>query len=48
MNDQTSALQAKGIHATYLGSTQKDKNVEKQIQSGEYEIVYTTPEKPDL
>ena len=45
MSDQCSALQARGIRATYLGSTQKDKDVEKRVCTGEYDIIYTTPEK---
>ena len=45
ISDQCSALQVKGIQATYLGSTQKDKDVEERICNGEYDIIYTTPEK---
>lgn len=45
MSDQCSALQVRGIRATFLGSTQKDKDVERRICNGEYDIIYTTPEK---
>ena len=45
MSDQCSALQVRGIRATYLGSTQKDSDVERRVCDGEYDIIYTTPEK---
>jgi ATP-dependent DNA helicase RecQ len=45
MDDQISALHAKGIRATHLGSTQKDKHIERRINDGEFDIIYTTPER---
>ena len=43
MVDQVNKLTSKGIHATMLGSAQK-LHVNKQVENGEYQIVYTTPE----
>lgn len=45
MNDQTVAMIEKGIRATYLGSTQKDPKVEEKIATGQFDLVYVTPEK---
>jgi len=42
MTDQVNKLQEKGIKATLLGSAQKE--VELPICSGEFQVVYTTPE----
>jgi superfamily II DNA helicase RecQ len=45
MNDQTSKLQERGIQATFLGSSQVDKEVEQKTRKGMFQIIYTTPEK---
>ena len=45
MNNQTVAMIEKGIRATYLGSTQKDPKVEEKIATGQFDLVYVTPEK---
>ncbi len=43
MVDQVKKLTSKGIHAILLGSAQT-LDLNKQIESGEYQLVYTTPE----
>jgi superfamily II DNA helicase RecQ len=45
MNDQCAKLNERGISATFLGSSQFDKNVEDKIMEGEFKVVYVTPEK---
>ena len=45
MKDQCCKLEEHGISATYLGSSQTDTQIDKKVQEGTYEIVYTTPEK---
>ena len=45
MKDQCCKLGEHGISATYLGSSQTDTQMDKKVQEGMYEIVYTTPEK---
>ena len=44
MSDQTSNLEARNIKSTFLGTAQKDKSVYSKILSGEYELVFVTPE----
>ena len=44
MSDQTSNLEARNIKSTFLGTAQKDKSVYGKILSGEYELVFVTPE----
>ena len=43
MTDQVSKLVKKGVSATLLGSAQKE-DVMKQVEDGQYRVVYTTPE----
>ncbi len=45
MSDQCSKLKLHGIPAIYLGSSQIDKEVDKKIRNGLFQIIYTTPEK---
>lgn len=44
MEDQVMDLQARGISACLLGTAQKDKDTERRIVSGEYCLVYASPE----
>ena len=44
MSDQTSNLEARNIKSTFLGTAQKDKSVYSKILSGEYKLVFVTPE----
>ena len=43
MMDQVCKLVKKGVSATLLGSAQKE-DVMKQVEDGQYRVVYTTPE----
>ena len=43
MTDQVSKLLKRGIPATFLGSAQTH-DVMSQVQAGEFQVVYTTPE----
>ncbi|MEW5308662.1 MAG: hypothetical protein WDW38_000601 [Sanguina aurantia] len=44
MEDQVSALQARGISAAFLGSAQSDWKVKSDAWAGKYKFVYLTPE----
>ena len=43
--DQVEQLNARGVPATFLCSTQKDLSVPEKIQAGRYKVVYITPER---
>ncbi|KAA0041763.1 ATP-dependent DNA helicase RecQ-like isoform X1 [Cucumis melo var. makuwa] len=45
MQDQVMALKQKGIKSEYLGSTQTDSTVQAKAESGQYNILFMTPEK---
>lgn len=45
MKDQCCALEKNKISATYVGSSQTDKEIDAKILSGNFRLVYTTPEK---
>ncbi len=45
ISDQVEQLNARGIPATYLCSTQKDLSVPADIRMGKYKVVYITPER---
>ena len=45
MQDQSASLQVKGIHSTFLGSSQKDATIQKAVACGKTEVVLVTPEK---
>ena len=45
MKDQCKKLDARGISATYLGSSQTDPHVMEKVMKGDFSIVYSTPEK---
>ena len=45
MNDQCKKLEQRGILATFLGSSQSDKDVDVKIKQGMFQLVYCTPEK---
>ena len=45
IHDQVELLNAQGIPATYLCSTQKDLSVPVDIRAGKYKVVYVTPER---
>lgn len=42
---QVMSLKQRGIKAEYLGSTQKDSAVQSNAESGQFHILYMTPEK---
>ena len=44
MEDQVSALNAKGVRACLLGSAQADWRVREDAWTGKYQLVYLTPE----
>ena len=44
MKDQCCKLEEHAISATYLGSSQTETQVDKNVHDGIYEIIYTTPE----
>ncbi|XP_051141552.1 uncharacterized protein LOC127258666 isoform X2 [Andrographis paniculata] len=48
MQDQVMALQQRGILADHLSSAQSDPNVQTKAESGQYDILYMTPEKACL
>jgi len=48
MQDQVSALQARGVAACFLGSAQRDDAVTAGAWAGEYALVYITPEQARL
>ena len=39
------ALKQRGIKSEYLGSTQADSTVQANAESGQYSILFMTPEK---
>ncbi|KAH9620542.1 hypothetical protein KSS87_012648 [Heliosperma pusillum] len=45
MQDQVMALKQRGISADYMGSTQTDRTVQAQAESGCYSLLFMTPEK---
>ncbi|KAE8649368.1 uncharacterized protein LOC101222268 [Cucumis sativus] len=45
MQDQVMALKQRGIKSEYLGSTQADSTVQANAESGQYSILFMTPEK---
>ncbi|KAL0419366.1 UNVERIFIED_CONTAM: Werner syndrome ATP-dependent helicase [Sesamum radiatum] len=45
MQDQVMALKQRGIRAEYLSSAQTDRHVHTNAESGQYDILYMTPEK---
>ncbi|XP_073145971.1 uncharacterized protein [Henckelia pumila] len=45
MQDQVMALKQRGIRAEYISSAQTNPNVLKNAESGQYDILYLTPEK---
>ncbi|KAJ8649290.1 hypothetical protein MRB53_002313 [Persea americana] len=45
MQDQVMSLKQRGIKAEYLGSTQKDSTAQSNAESGQFHILYMTPEK---
>lgn len=45
MQDQSASLQDKGIHSTFLGSSQKDAKVQEDIARRKTEVVLVIPEK---
>ncbi|TYK27040.1 ATP-dependent DNA helicase RecQ-like [Cucumis melo var. makuwa] len=45
MQDQVMALKQRGIKSEYLGSTQTDSTVQAKAESGQYNILFMTPEK---
>lgn len=51
MNDQVTALKARGIPATYLASTldpEEQRDRLKRMEAGEYRLVYVAPERLSL
>ena len=44
MTDQCLKLEQNGIPATFLGSSQSDKNIDVKIKDGCFRVVYVTPE----
>jgi len=45
MKDQCCSLEKNKISATFVGSSQVDKEIDSKILSGNFKVVYTTPEK---
>ena len=45
MKDQCCALARNKISATYVGSSQTDKEIDAKILAGDFKLVYATPEK---
>ncbi|XP_042388389.1 ATP-dependent DNA helicase RecQ-like isoform X2 [Zingiber officinale] len=45
MQDQVMSLKQRGIKGEYLGSTQTNKSVQSHAESGNYDVLYMTPEK---
>ncbi|KGN53928.2 uncharacterized protein LOC101222028 [Cucumis sativus] len=45
MQDQVMALKQRGIKSEYLGSTQTDSTVQAKAESGQYNVLFMTPEK---
>ncbi|PRQ34889.1 putative DNA helicase [Rosa chinensis] len=45
MQDQVMALKQRGIRAEYMGSSQTDSTVQSRAESGQFDILYMTPEK---
>ncbi|KAG5512705.1 hypothetical protein RHGRI_038886 [Rhododendron griersonianum] len=45
MQDQVMALRQRGIKAEHLSSAQTDSSVQRRAESGQFDILYMTPEK---
>ncbi|XP_073040395.1 uncharacterized protein [Primulina eburnea] len=45
MQDQVMALKQRGIRAEYISSAQTNPNVLRNAESGQYDVLYLTPEK---
>ncbi|KAK4274954.1 hypothetical protein QN277_018107 [Acacia crassicarpa] len=45
MQDQVMALKQRGIRAEYIGSAQTDPTVQTKAESGQFDILFLTPEK---
>ncbi|KAL6967866.1 DNA helicase [Sarracenia purpurea var. burkii] len=45
MQDQVMALRQRGIKAEHLSSAQTDSRVQLNAESGQFDILYMTPEK---
>ena len=45
MQDQAASLQEKGVKAAFLGSTQKDPVIPKQLAQGAMDLVFVTVER---
>ncbi|PRQ34890.1 putative DNA helicase [Rosa chinensis] len=45
MQDQVMSLKQRGIRAEYMGSSQSDNTVQSRAESGQFDILYMTPEK---
>ena len=41
---QVSSLSKKGIKCCYISAQQHDKNIKEEVMSGQYPLVYFTPE----
>ncbi|XP_054819633.1 uncharacterized protein LOC129318729 isoform X1 [Prosopis cineraria] len=48
MQDQVMGLRQRGIRADYLGSAQTDPTVQSKAESGQFDILFLTPEKACL
>ncbi|XP_008782729.2 probable ATP-dependent DNA helicase RecQ isoform X2 [Phoenix dactylifera] len=48
MQDQVMSLKQRGIKADYLGSTQINRAVQSEAESGSFDVLYMTPEKACL
>ncbi|KAB2634498.1 Werner syndrome ATP-dependent helicase-like [Pyrus ussuriensis x Pyrus communis] len=45
MQDQVMSLKQRGIRAEFMGSSQTDSTVQSRAESGQFDILYMTPEK---
>ncbi|XP_009379064.2 ATP-dependent DNA helicase RecQ-like [Pyrus x bretschneideri] len=48
MQDQVMSLKQRGIRAEFMGSSQTDSTVQSRAESGQFDILYMTPEKACL
>ncbi|KAG2672760.1 hypothetical protein I3760_13G057900 [Carya illinoinensis] len=48
MQDQVMALKQRGIRAEYLGSAQTNSTVQSRAESGQFDVLFMTPEKACL
>ncbi|CAL8160271.1 unnamed protein product [Prunus armeniaca] len=48
MQDQVMSLKQRGIRAEFMGSSQTDSTVQNRAESGQFDILYMTPEKACL